>query len=496
MKILSALQLQEWDNFTIAHEPISSIELMERAANACSSWLIVNHFSEKPIKIFCGKGNNGADGLAIARQLIEKNIQPSIYIVDFGQAASDNFSINLQRLQKLTYNIIVISSSAIFPAIEKDDIVVDALFGTGINKPLNTLCKDLILHINQRCPATIAIDVPSGMFIDQSCKNGYVIKAAYTLSFQVMKRCFLIAENVDYFGTVILLNIGLHPDFLLNVDTAFSTLELPMVKALLHPINHFAHKGLLGHTLMIAGNTGKMGAAILAAKACLRSGVGLLTLNVPEDCLVIPQTVVPEAMCILREEKNIDWQPYASVGMGPGLGTSITIQKLVRHIVQTCEKPMVIDADALNCIAISKEKDWLQLLPKNTIITPHPKEFDRLFGNSENEFERIDKAMEATMKNEVIIVLKGHHTLIAHKGKGIFNTTGNAGMAKGGNGDLLTGVLSGLLAQGYSNIDAALTGVYLLGLAGDIVLQKQTVDTMLPTDLVENLGSAFKLLRD
>mgnify|MGYP002139379031 CR=1 FL=1 len=238
------------------------------------------------------------------------------------------------------------------------------------------------------------------------------------------------------------------------------------------------------------------GQAILAAKACLRSGVGLLTLNVSEDCMVIPQIAVPEAMCVIRDEKKIKWQPYAAVGIGPGLETSIDTQKMVRYTLQTCEKPMVIDADALNCIAISGEKNWLRLLPKNTIITPHPKEFDRLFGNSENEFDRMDKAIEATMQNEVVIILKGHHTMIAYKGKGTFNTTGNAGMAKGGNGDLLTGILSGLLAQGYSNIHAALIGVYLLGLAGDITLQIQTVDTMLPTDLIENLGSAFKLLRD
>ncbi|HEX5151375.1 MAG TPA: NAD(P)H-hydrate dehydratase [Parafilimonas sp.] len=491
MKILSAQQIHNWDTYTIANEPIHSVDLMERAAQACTDYILREPLFDRPFKIFCGKGNNGGDGLAIARQLLNQRYNVSIYIIEFGAVGTEDFQINLQRLHELDINIRFIQSEEFFPEINDSDIVIDALYGSGLNRPLKDLSAALVNYINQSHAFIIAIDVPSGMFIDKSSTGNPMVKAGITLTFQCNKFCFLVAENADHTGDVKILDIGLLPGFPGTVESIYQLVTEEIIQNIYKPRKPFSHKGSYGHALIIAGNTGKMGAALMATHACLRTGAGLTTVNVPERFLATVHGYLPEAMCSLREDE-LDLEKITSLGIGPGLGTEKDAQHLVNKVLHQFKKPMVIDADALNII--SQNQEWLKLIPAETILTPHPKEFERLFGKAENDFERMKMALERSSKHNCIIVLKGRYTLIAAKGKGWFNITGDAGLAKGGSGDILTGIISALLAQKYDPLNAALFGVYLHGLAADITLEKQSEESMLASDVVENLGTAFNNL--
>jgi ADP-dependent NAD(P)H-hydrate dehydratase / NAD(P)H-hydrate epimerase len=494
MKILSAQQIQEWDAFTIANEPVASIDLMERASAQCTDFIISRNFIDN-IKIFCGKGNNGGDGLAIARQLIASGFAPNVYIIEFGAKGTDDFQINLQRLHELTTNIYFIQSSEFFPALEKDDVIIDALYGSGLNRKLEGLSAQLVAHINAAEANIISIDVPGGMPIDKSCAGNTIIKADHTLTFQSLKLCFLMPENADFFGEVKVLDIGLDESFTKDIDTAFQLTTAKDVEDIFQPRKTFSNKGTYGHALLIAGNIGKMGAAIIASRACLRAGAGLLTVNIPETTLSIIQTAIPEAMCEIRNDKNENkFEKYSSIGIGPGINMNDGSAQLLHEVLLSSQKRLVIDADALTIL--SQNKEWLNLITKDAVLTPHPKEFDRLFGKAENDFERINKAIELSKQYPFILVLKGHYTLIAAAGKGFFNTTGNAGMAKGGSGDMLTGIITSLLAQKYKPLQAAIFGVYIHGLAADMSLHHQSYESLLPSDVIEHLGKAFKYIAE
>jgi hydroxyethylthiazole kinase-like uncharacterized protein yjeF len=492
MKLLSPQQIHEWDAYTILNEPVASIELMERAAQKCTDFLLEQHLTIQPVKIFCGKGNNGGDGLAIARQLLEAGISPSIYILEFGAKGTDDFQTNLHRLHQLTSDIFFIQSEEFFPALDKNDLLIDALFGSGLNRPLQQLSKQIVDHINRSGAPVISIDVPSGMFIDKSSKGNAVITATYTLTFQSLKLCFLVAENAANFGNIIVLDIGLHPGFLKDVETNFHLVTKQQVSEYLQRRKAFSHKGNFGHALLVAGSKGKTGASLLAVKACLCSGAGLVTLNLPEIFLNALHSSIPEAMSQIREEglcfKNIN-----AVGIGPGLGTDENASQLVSETLDQFSHPIVLDADALNIIA--HNNDWLSKIPAGSIITPHPKEFERLFGPSENDFSRMQLALQLSLQYPFTIVLKGHYTFIANEGKGWFNTTGNAGMAKGGSGDVLTGILTALLAQNYSSLSAAILGVFLHGLAADIAAQSVALESMLASDIIDHISDAFLFLQ-
>ena len=492
MKLLSAQQIQQWDAFTIQHEPVSSIGLMERAANACVIWLLNNIANLRNIKIFCGKGNNGGDGLAVARLLIENGFNVTVYILDINAAGTNDYQINLQQLRRLTNDVYFIRSQEFFPAIEKDDVVIDALFGSGLNRPLKDVSSELVQHINQSSSQIISIDVPAGMSIDKSSKANSIIKAAHTLTFQSLKLCFLISENANYFGQVHTLDIQLHPQFLQNISVDFEMTDLQTIKKIFHPRNQFSHKGNYGHALLIAGNTYTMGAAIMAAGAALRTGVGLLTVNVPEKNFNALYATYPEAMLMDRENNLNSFEKFNALAIGCGLSVNADAQRILEETLNNFLRPMIIDADALNII--SGNKNLLNKIPNGSILTPHPKEFDRLFGICENDFERMNKAIELSLQNNFIIILKNHRTLIAHKGKGFFNTTGNAGLAKGGSGDTLTGMLAALLAQGYNSLQASILGVYLHGLAADLSVQNQSQESLLATDVINNIGKAFNTI--
>ncbi|MDE3125887.1 MAG: NAD(P)H-hydrate dehydratase [Bacteroidota bacterium] len=492
-KLLSALQLQQWDAYTIEHEPISSIDLMERAAMECTKWLLRQSFIQQPIYIFCGKGNNGGDGLAIARQLFEAGITPAIYIAEFGKPGTDNFQENLHRLHLLGIAVQYISSEDLLPHIPNNAVIIDALLGVGLNKPLTSLYALIVQHINAANVYTIAIDVPTGLFIDKHTNSDIVIKAKHTLTFQSYKLCFLVAENAHFFGKVEILDIGLNKNFLASVNTVFKLYDINDIQPIFKIRNPFAHKGNFGHALLIAGSGEKMGAAILATGAALRSGAGLVTTQIPSANALALNIQYPEAMVLFRENTVIPYTSFTSIGIGPGLGTHAAASQLLFQTISHYKLPMVIDADALTII--SQNKTWLQQLPPGSILTPHPKEFDRLFGPVDNEFTRIESAIKLSATLPLIIVLKGHYTLVAHNGNGYFNSVGNVGLAKGGSGDVLTGIITALLAQGYEPNVAAQLGVYMHGIAADLALECQAEESLLPSDVISFLRKAINFCK-
>jgi NAD(P)H-hydrate epimerase len=497
MKILSAEEIRLWDQYTIQHEPITSIDLMERAAGKCVAWLKENTHSKIHYSIFCGKGNNGGDGLAIARMLAGNNYPVSVYILETGQKGTGDFQKNLTLLQALPeISIQSVQIQENFPGLHTDEIVIDALFGSGLNRKLEGVTARLVEHINNSNCKVISIDIPSGMFVDRSSKDNSIIKADHTLSFQCMKPAFLVAENANYTGDIHILDIGLHEGFYQSVDGIYEWINEEAVQSIHKPRKRFAHKGNFGHALLIAGSYGKIGAAVLAARACMRSGVGLLTCHIAKCGYEIMQTSIPEAMVMTDTHSSFttktedDLTRYEAIGIGPGIGTSSETKMLLREVCDAFRHPVVLDADALNIMA--GQKDLLKQIPAGSLLTPHPKEFERLFGESASDFDRIQLALQKAKELNLIIVLKGHHTFIATPdAKGFFNSTGNAGMATGGSGDVLTGILTGLLAQGYSSVEAAILGVYLHGKAGDIAAEKLSMEAMVAGDIIENLGNAF-----
>ncbi|NCU04574.1 MAG: NAD(P)H-hydrate dehydratase, partial [Chitinophagaceae bacterium] len=485
-----------WDAFTIAAEPVSSIDLMERAATACTDWLLQNKCTHKKIAIFCGKGNNGGDGLAIARQLLQQGIAVSVYILETGKMGSEDFQVNLQRLHQHTTSIHFLQSADFFPALDQHSLVIDALLGTGINKPVDGTMKELLQHINLSPASVVAIDLPSGMYADSSCKGHTCIRADHTLSFQLYKTCFLLPENAENCGIVHLLNIGLHPAYYASTVAARQLIDLETVRSVYKKRKPFSHKGNYGHALLMAGSYGKMGAAVLSAEACLRSGAGLLTVRSPRCGYTVLQSSVPEAMVDTDPEEHYlttvsgDLLRYEAIGIGPGIDLHEETAEMLVQLLQTAHQPIVLDADALNLLSI--KKDLSKHLHEECILTPHPKEFERLFGKAANDFDRMLLTQQKAEELNCVIVLKGHHTFIAcPNGNAWFNHTGNAGMATAGSGDVLTGMLTGLLAQGYSAEDAAILGVYLHGAAGDLAAAACSQEAMLASDINQYIGKAF-----
>jgi NAD(P)H-hydrate epimerase len=496
MKIYTAEQIKAWDACTMEHEPITSIDLMERAAMACADWIIHSVYANQPFHIFCGKGNNGGDGLAIARLLLQLNKEVDIYILEHGAPGTLEFQTNLHRLHKTTHRIHFLQSADTFPFINKEDIIVDALFGIGLSRPVAGLAAELINKINQTGNPVISIDLPSGMYADKSSLGIPSIMATETLSFQAWKPALLMEENASFSGNIHLLNIGLHAAFENEQKTAWNMLTGDEIRKLMIPRKPFSHKGNYGHALLVAGSKGKMGAALLAAEACLRSGAGLLTVHLPASGYEIMQTALPEAMVSTDIQEDIisqiqeDLSVYKTIGMGPGLGKETITAEALMHVLKHYRNPMVIDADALNIIAQYGVKNVS--IPPGSILTPHPGEFERLFGKTPNHFERVNLALGKAAELQSVIILKTKFTLIAcPDGTVFFNPTGNPGMAKGGSGDVLTGILTGLLSRGYKSVDAAKIGVYIHGYAGDLAVADMGMESILARDIISRLAASF-----
>lgn len=508
MKILSTVQIREADKFTIAHEPVASIDLMERAALKCSYWLWEKFSDAVSYQIVCGNGNNGGDGLAIARHLKSKGYAVEVFILRVSENDSADFSVNLKRLEenKISVSVLQHENELQFPA-NGNYVIIDAVFGSGLSREPEGMAAKIIDKINTSPAQKISIDIPSGLFGDDNSANSYkhVVRADYTLTFQQPKLSFLFAESGIFAGKFIVLDIGLHPDFISQAPTHFQYITHDFVKTLIRHRGKFSHKGNFGHALLVAGSEGKAGAAVLCAKACLRSGVGLLTLNIPETGNEILQTAAPEAMLQINDsEKYISGRiktgpdvdsEYSAIGIGPGIGRRRETEQAVKLLLNEYAGPLVFDADAINIL--SENKTWLAFLPKGTILTPHPGEFDRLAGKHASGFERMKSSRELAIKHGIYIVLKGAHTLIAcPDGTVFFNSSGNPGMATGGSGDVLTGIITGLRAQNYPPQAACLLGVYLHGLAGDIASSVQSENGLIAGDIVDNLGGAWRLIVD
>jgi ADP-dependent NAD(P)H-hydrate dehydratase / NAD(P)H-hydrate epimerase len=499
MKILPVEMIREADAYTIKHEPIASIDLMERAAYQSYRWIRkrTDHF--QPVMVFCGPGNNGGDGLVIARMLAKENYDVRVFILSFTTKYSDDFSINLKRLEMIDkVDVVYLSENDNLPDITAGDIVIDAIFGSGLSKPVTGFPARVIKHINQSDAAAIAVDAPSGLFSDEPTDNktGAIVQADYTLTFQFPKFSFLFPENEIYVGQWHVLPIGLMDEFTNQLDVKNFMVHREDAVDLLKTRHRFAHKGHFGHALLIAGGYGKMGAAVLAAKGTIKAGAGLVTAHIPKSGNQIIQTSIPEAMVSIDEDEFVfskppDLSPYNAIALGPGLGTARQTQQAIKLLIQNTGIPLLFDADAINIL--SENKTYVSFIPQNSIFTPHPKEFERLFGKMSNDFERNKKQREFSLMHKVYIVLKGAYTCISTPdGKCFFNTTGNPGMATGGSGDVLTGIILGLLAQNYHPQEACILGVYLHGLAGDIAAKKFSQQAMTAGDIIKALPKAFK----
>jgi hydroxyethylthiazole kinase-like uncharacterized protein yjeF len=499
MKLFNTAQIREADNYTIKHEPVSSLNLMERAASAFVKQFSTDYPDKKnPVYIFCGNGNNGGDGLAIVRLLFKLKYKVQVFTFP-SKKYSDDYLKNEKRLpQKLKKQQHQLTTINPIDTLSNKGIIIDAIFGTGLHDSIqkDSIHYKVIERINACCfHSVVAVDIPSGLLTDEHT-DGIVLKTSKTYTFQFPKLSFLLPENGLYLNDFTILDIGLHPEYSRKTSSPFFLITKEAVHLKIPVRKKYAHKGNYGHAMIAAGSYGKMGAAILAGKACLRAGAGMLTMHLPSCGYSIVQAAFPEAMCVVdKQEKHISvvssYEKTNAIAIGPGIGTHTATKKAIEQFLRNQTQPIVIDADALNILAA--KKSLLPMLPVNSILTPHPKEFERLAGKWKNDFERLQLQQQFSKKHKVIVVLKGAHTSISDTtGNVYFNTTGNPGMATAGSGDVLTGIITGLLAQQLSPLDSAIAGVYLHGLAGDKALQLQSQESLIATDIIASLGTAFK----
>ena len=502
MKILSASQIRAADQYTIEHEPIASIDLMERASRTLYNWITSYMSKSQDFVIFCGTGNNGGDGLALARMLAEDNKKVRVYILSYFSKKSDDFSINEMRLKKLkNVEIFSINQADVLPVIRKTDVVVDAIFGSGLSKPVYGFTAQIIKHINKAGAKIIAVDIPSGLFCDTNKNNdGAIVEADITLTFECPKKAFMLPYYGSKAGIFHVLNIGLHKGYINTLPTKNYYTDISDISQIIKKRDKFSYKNKHGHALLISGSHGKTGASILASKACLMAGAGLLTAHIPAEAYQILLTKVPEAMVETDIDERIITQltkinSYDAVGAGPGLGTHKKTAQVIEQLIDTAQCPMVLDADALNILA--SEPLFLDKMPDHTILTPHLKEFERLSGCSfQNGEDCLEVLVDFCKKYKCIVVFKGAHSCVCTtQGDLFFNSTGNSGMATAGSGDVLTGIVLAFLAQSYEPLQSALAAVYIHGLAADLAIETDaSEESLLAGDISMNLGKAFKKL--
>jgi len=493
MKIFSAAQIHEWDAYTIQHEPILSIDLMERASLAFCRWFEKKVSKNKIVKVFCGPGNNGGDGLAITRTLVQKGYHVDAYIICPGKPSED-FKINFDRLTEIM-GVQDISNENQIPSIHKNEVVIDAIFGSGLSRPVSGLFARVVEKINSSEALVVSVDIASGLYADLPNDDSVIIKPDFTVSFQTPKLSFLLPQNEEYVGRWILIDIGLNKEFAEQQITKHFFVDAYFVKSLIRKRSKFSHKGTYGTSLIIGGSYGMVGAVVLATKACLKTGVGLSVAYVPKCAYEILQTAVPENMVKTDEEFNHitsipELEKYKAIAIGPGLGQAEDTVKAVGELLEKATIPLVIDADALNILSLNKE--WMTKIPEGSILTPHPKEFERIAGTSNDNYERLELLSLLSKKIKSVIVLKGAHTAIASPDGSIyFNASGNPGMATGGSGDVLTGIITSLVAQGYSSLHAAILGVYLHGYAGDFAAREESQESLIASDIISWIGKFF-----
>ncbi|MCF8449571.1 MAG: NAD(P)H-hydrate dehydratase [Taibaiella sp.] len=496
MKIFSAAQIRECDTSTIKTGRISSAELMERAASRCVLWIKHNIPKGNLFVVLCGCGNNGGDGLAIARMLHLMGYGVKAFLLQISNEYAPDCNTNLQRLQQIDKDLVtIIPNGTYITDIPENIIVIDAILGTGINRATEGWLADFINHINDLPNRKISIDMPSGLQADDAPeKDSAIIKANETLSFQFYKRSFLHPEASVFPGKIHIIDIGLDSNYIDTTHTQYQLFSPTKAAEIYKPRNPNAHKGTCGSALLVGGQYGKIGAIVLSSKAALRAGAGLVNALVPECGYNIMQTAIPEVMCRVSGDNVIEniehWGQTDAIGIGPGMGTDERTKTALATFINSCKKPIVIDADALNIIA--EHPDLLTHIPKGSVLTPHPKEFARMFGENTNSMVQVDNARIQAMRYNINIVLKGKHTAVINSdGACSYNMTGNAGMATGGAGDVLTGIITGLMAQGYTPYNSAILGVYLHGLAGNIAAATLSQEALIASDIIDNLGKAF-----
>ena len=499
MKVLSKEQIYEGDKITTERQKISSTELMERAGTQIFNWMHARmQGAQVPIHIFCGIGNNGGDGLVLARHLITHGYDVHTYVINCSDKRSKDFLVNYDRVKNVTKKWpVLLSCNEDFSElkIEEKDIIVDAIFGIGLNRPPIEWIQRLFKKFRESKAFTLSIDIPSGLYTDQPVEDDdAVVHANYTLSFQSPKLVFFLPNTAKFTTQWEVLDIGIDREYLKETETEVELISKLEVLPLYKPRDKFSHKGNFGHALVLGGSYGKIGAVNLASRAALSAGAGLVTAYVPKCGYTSLQTAIPEIMVITDENEthisNIDFEVDPTViGYGIGLGTQNNTIAAVEAFLKNNKTPMVIDADGLNIL--SKKKALLKLLPKKTVLTPHPKELERLIGEWSNDFEKLEKAKAFSKKYNLVLLIKGAHSITVFEDKLYINTTGNSGMATGGTGDVLTGIITGLIAQQYEPLAASLFGVYLHGKAADIALEDYGYQSLIASHIIDHLGKAY-----
>ena len=499
MKFFHTSTIKELDAYTIEHEPIASIDLMERAARVLTD-AVLERFGGCRFAVFSGPGNNGGDGLAVARMLAVAGCAVQVWLIDPKDRLSTDCAVNFLRLRESGVEVQLVQDTFSMPSLGKDVVIVDALFGSGLNKPVREgIFAHVINGVNASGCRVVAVDMPSGLMGEENhplC--GAVVNADVTLTLQFPKLSLLMPENAQFVGDMEILDIALSQEGITNTPSHLFFTDEKDIKSLLRPRARHAHKGDFGRALLVAGSRGMAGASVLASRASLRSGVGLLTVHVPACNRVIVQSCVPEAMTSIDSNEccfsdDVDVSRFNAVAVGPGLGQGKESEAALLRLIGNCTAPMVLDADALNIL--SRNKEWLHRLPAGSVLTPHPGEFERLFGKAPCRYQAIESVRAVARDCGIVIVLKGAYTtVIAPDGNLYFNSTGNPGMATGGSGDVLTGVLLALLAQGYDSTHAARIAVYLHGLAGDLAVADKGQTALVAGDIVDYMPSAWRLL--
>lgn len=491
MKIFTTEQIRQWDAYTIRYEPITPLDLMERASRNIAAWIHERFNLSHPVTVFCGPGNNGGDGLAVARLLSRYGFSVRTYIIEAASCSAD-FLINEKRLRGVdTPEKFTEETRVLF---RPNEIVIDALFGSGLNRPLDGLFGKATDQINAARAIVVAIDTPSGLFGEKCDSNSTKVRADYTLALQSPKLSHLLPANDAFVGQLYILDIGLSVDFQQAEFSDIHYLTEDWIRARLKKRSRYSHKGTYGKALIIAGSKGSIGAAVLTSTACYRAGTGLVYAALPACGTQIMQIALPEAIVLedpADDSHSVlpDTGPFEAIGVGPGIRENDTSVKLLEELFQKYKGGLVIDASALNLIA--QNRRLLDKIPEGAVLTPHPKEFERLVGESRNDYERLEKLKELSTRIRGTVVLKGARTVVATSEELLINSTGNPGMATGGSGDALTGIITGLIAQGYAPRIAAAVGVFLHGYAGDSASKRTGLAPLLATDIIEGMKDSF-----
>ncbi|KAA3625620.1 MAG: NAD(P)H-hydrate dehydratase [Flavobacterium sp.] len=500
MKVFSAEQLQQADKVTTKKHNISSIDLMERAGTQIFNWLHQRmQGAQVPVHIFCGIGNNGGDGLVLGRLLIEHGYVVNMYIANFTDKRSKCFLINYDRVKDITKKWpVLMTSEEDFPEIHPDDIIIDAIFGIGLNRAPEGWVKKLIQYLNEQKAFRLSIDIPSGLHANKPVADKEaVIKANHTLTFQAPKLAFFLPESGDFVPYFETIDIGLDPEFLFSTEPLAQLTTKQEAQQFYKQRKKYSHKGDYGHVLVVGGSYGKMGAAILASKAAYRAGAGLVTAFIPKCGYEIIQTALPEVMAITDAYDHLisevdDIPQVQAIAVGMGIGTNERTVNALKKLFSETNSAYVIDADAINCIAL--DKDLKNMIPPQSVLTPHPGELKRLIGEWTDDYDKLEKVKKFTSKYKCILLIKGANSIAVYKDKLYINTSGNPGMATGGSGDVLSGMIAGLMAQGYDPLLATVFATYLHGMAGNIVSQANSFEAVMAGDIVDHIGKAYLAL--